>query len=112
LKKLKFTDEQALFARKQAEARQPIDDVCRQMIATEATFYVSTTRYGDPRITRSSLMRQLRDENARFEEAGDGFDARIVMPSETSLENYLAVDRRRNIAKWIKDRFSLRMHET
>ncbi len=40
MKKSKFTEEQILFALKQAEAGQPVGDVCRQMGVSEATFYV------------------------------------------------------------------------
>jgi hypothetical protein len=43
----KFTEEQMLFALKQAEARRPISDVCRQIGFSEATFYVWKKRYGN-----------------------------------------------------------------
>ena len=36
----KFTEEQILFALEQADADQPVGDVCRQMGISEAAFYV------------------------------------------------------------------------
>jgi putative transposase len=66
MKKLKFTEEQVLFALKQAEAGQPVGDVCRQMGVSEATFYVWKKRYGNLGLLEVRELRQLRDENARF----------------------------------------------
>ena len=40
MKKSKFTEEQILFALKQAEVGHVVTDVCRQMGISEATFYV------------------------------------------------------------------------
>ena len=38
MKKSKFTEEQILFALKQAEAGQPVGDVCRQMALARLRF--------------------------------------------------------------------------
>jgi putative transposase len=38
MKKSKFTEEQILFSLKQADAGQPVTDVCRQMGISEATY--------------------------------------------------------------------------
>jgi putative transposase len=38
MKRSRFTEEQILFALKQAAAGQPVSDVCRQMGISEATF--------------------------------------------------------------------------
>jgi len=66
MKKSKFTEEQILFALKQAEAGQPVGDVCRQMGVSEATFYVWKKRYGNLGLLEVRELRQLRDENARL----------------------------------------------
>jgi len=66
MKKSKFTEEQILFALKQAEAGQPVGDVCRQMGVSEATFYVWKKRYGNLGLLKVRELRQLRDENARL----------------------------------------------
>jgi len=66
MKKSKFTEEQILFALKQAEAGQLVGDVCRQMGVSEATFYVWKKRYGNLGLLEVRELRQLRDENARL----------------------------------------------
>jgi putative transposase len=66
MKKSKFTEEQILFALKQAEAGQLVGDVCRQMGISEATFYVWKKRYGNLGLPEVRELRQLRDENARL----------------------------------------------
>jgi putative transposase len=66
MKKSKFTEEQILFALKQADAGQPVADVCRQMGISEATFYVWKKRYGSLGLLEVRELRQLRDENARL----------------------------------------------
>ena len=47
MKKSWFTEEQILFALKQADAGQPVADVCRRMGISEATYYNWKKRYGN-----------------------------------------------------------------
>ena len=47
MKRSKFAEEQILFALKQADAGQPVGDVCRQMSVSETTFYVLKKRHGN-----------------------------------------------------------------
>ena len=66
MKRSRFTEEQILFALKQADAGQPVADVVRQMGISEATFYVWKKRYGNLGLLEIRELRQLRDENARL----------------------------------------------
>ena len=66
MKRSKFTEEQILFALKEADAGQPVGDVCRQMGISEATFYVWKKRYGNLGLLEVRELRQPRDENARL----------------------------------------------
>jgi putative transposase len=66
MKKSKFTEEQILFALKQADAGQPVGDVCRQMGISEATYYIWKKRYANLGLLEVRELRQLRDENARL----------------------------------------------
>ena len=59
-------EKQIVFALKQADAGQPVGDVCRQMGISEATFYVWKKRYGNLGLLEVRELRQLRDENARL----------------------------------------------
>lgn len=66
MKRSRYTEEQILFALKQAEAGLPVADVCRQMGISEATFYVWKKRFGNLGLLEVRELRQLRDENARL----------------------------------------------
>jgi putative transposase len=46
VKKSRFTDEQIAFALKQAEAGTRIDEICRKMGISDATFYKWRQKYG------------------------------------------------------------------
>jgi hypothetical protein len=59
MKKSKFSEEQILFALKQADAGQVVGDVCRQMGISEATFYVWKKRYGNLGLPEVRELRQL-----------------------------------------------------
>ena len=106
MKKSKFTEEQILFTLKQAEAGQPVGDVCRQMGVSEATFYVWKKRYGNLGLLEVRELRQLRDENARLKRlvADLTLDRHIL---QEVVKKDLAVGRRRDIARWVQDCFQL-----
>lgn len=46
MKKTKFTEQQIVFASKQADAGTRVDEVCRKMDISEATFYNWKKEYG------------------------------------------------------------------
>ena len=66
MKRSRFSEEQILFALKQAEAGQVVTDVCRQMGISEATFYVWKKKYANLGVTELRELRQLREENAKL----------------------------------------------
>ena len=48
MKKSKFTDQQVAFALQQAETGTPVEEVCRKMGVSQATFYRWKKVYGSP----------------------------------------------------------------
>ena len=60
MRKSKFTDEQIAFALKQAELGISVDEVCRKMGISDATFYVWRKRYGGVGPSELHLLLQLR----------------------------------------------------
>ncbi len=66
MKKSRFTDEQIPFALKQAETGTRIDEICRKMGISDATFYKWRQKYG--RLGPSELMKlkQLKEENSKL----------------------------------------------
>ena len=66
MKKTKYTEQQIGFALKQAETGTSVQEVCRKMGISEATFYNWKKKYGGLGITELRRLRQLEDENARL----------------------------------------------
>jgi len=46
MKKSKFSDKQIAFALKQAETGTRVNEICRKMGISEATFYIWKKKYG------------------------------------------------------------------
>jgi putative transposase len=68
MKKSKFTEAQIVFAIKQAETGTPVNEVCRKMGISEATFYNWKKKYGGLGITELRLFRQLQEENSKLKQ--------------------------------------------
>ena len=46
MKRKRFTEEQIAFALRQAESGTPVEEICRKMGASEATFYRWEKKFG------------------------------------------------------------------
>ena len=66
MKRSRYTEEQIIYALRQAESGMPVSDVCRQMGIAEATFYVWKKKYANLGVTELRRLKQLEDENARL----------------------------------------------
>src|SRR5512134_2730857 len=66
VKKSKFTEEQIAFALKQAELGTPVDEVCRKMGISDATFYNWRKKYGGLGPSELRRLKQLEEENAKL----------------------------------------------
>lgn len=65
-KKSKFTDQQIAFALQQAEGGTPVEEVCRKMGISQATFFRWKKVYGGLMPSEVRKLKQLREENARL----------------------------------------------
>ena len=61
MKKSKFTDQQVAFALQQAETGTPVDEVCRKMGASQATFCRWKKVYGGLMPSEVRRLRQLEE---------------------------------------------------
>ena len=61
MKKSKFTDQQVAFALQQAETRTPVEEVCRKMGVSQATFYRWKKVYGGLMPSEDRRLRQLEE---------------------------------------------------
>jgi putative transposase len=68
MKKTKFTESQIVFALKQAETGTRVDEVCRKMGISEATFYNWKKKFGGLDVSEIRRLKQLEDENARLKQ--------------------------------------------
>lgn len=68
MEKSKFTEEQIVFALKQAELGTRVEEVCRKMGISEATFYVWKKRYGGVGPSELRRLRQLEEENRKLKQ--------------------------------------------
>jgi putative transposase len=68
VKKSKFTEEQIAFALKQAELGTRVEEVCRKMGISEATFYIWKKRYGGVGPSELRRLRQLEEENRKLKQ--------------------------------------------
>lgn len=66
MKRSKFTEPQIMFALKQAETGNRVEEVCGQLGISEATFYNQKKKYSGLGVTELRRLRQLEEENAKL----------------------------------------------
>ena len=66
MKKSRFTEEQIVFALKQAELRTSAPEVCPKLGISDATFYTWRKKYGGISPSELKHMRHLEKENLRL----------------------------------------------
>ena len=66
MKKTRYTEEQIAFALKQVETGTRVEEVCRKMGISEATFYNWKKKFGGMGVTELRRLRQLEEENHRL----------------------------------------------
>ena len=66
MKKSKFSEAQIVFAIKQSETGIAVNEVCRKMGVSEATFYNWKIKYGGLGVTELRKLRQLEEENSQL----------------------------------------------
>jgi len=63
-----FSEEQIVYALRQAEGGTPVVEVCRKLGVTEQTFYRWKRRFAGLGIAELRRLRQLEDENRRLKQ--------------------------------------------
>jgi putative transposase len=66
MKKSKFTEAQIVFTIKQAETGTKVEEVCRQLGISQATFFNWKKKYGGLGVTELRKLRQLEEENQQL----------------------------------------------
>jgi putative transposase len=68
MKKSKFTEQQIAFALKQSETGISIDEICRKIGISEATFYNWKKKYGGLGVSELRRLKQLEEENSKLKQ--------------------------------------------
>ena len=63
MKKSKFTEAQIAFALKQSETGTGVEEICRKMGTSQATFFNWKKKYGGLGVSELRRLRQLEEEN-------------------------------------------------
>lgn len=82
MKKPKFTEEQIAFALKQVETGTRVEEVCRKLGISEATFYNWRKKYGGLGVSELRRLKQLEAENRRLKQ----------MVADLSLDKHMLQD--------------------
>lgn len=68
MKRSKFTEAQIVFALRQADNGVKIEDVCRKLGISEATFHNWKKKYGGLGMIELRKLKQLEEENQRLKQ--------------------------------------------
>ena len=66
MKRSKFTEEQIAFALHQADTGTSMEEVCRKIWISQATFYAWKKKYAGVGVAELRRMRQLEQENHKL----------------------------------------------
>ena len=66
MKRSKFSEQQIAFALKQAELGAPVEEVCRKMGISDATFYNWKKKYAGLGPSELRRLKQLEEENIKL----------------------------------------------
>lgn len=68
MKKSKFTEEQIAFALRQSETGTSVEEVCRKLGISQATFYAWRKKFGGLGVSELRRLRQLEEENRKLKQ--------------------------------------------
>jgi putative transposase len=66
MKKSKFTEAQIAFALRQSETGTRVEEICRQLGVSQATFFNWKKKYGGMGVAELRKLRQLEEENVQL----------------------------------------------
>lgn len=68
MKQKRYSEEQIVYALRQAESGEKVVDVCRKLGVSEQTFYAWRRKYAGMGVSELRELRQLREENRKLKQ--------------------------------------------
>lgn len=68
MRKSEFTEEQIAFALRQAEGGTPVEEICRKLGITPATFYRWKKKFAGMGVSEVRRLKQLEEENRKLKQ--------------------------------------------
>jgi putative transposase len=68
MKKSRFSEEQIAFGLRQSESGTPVEEVCRKLGVTQATFYRWKKKFAGMGVSEVRRLKQLEDENRKLKQ--------------------------------------------
>lgn len=92
MKRTKFTEEQIAFALRQAETGNRVEEVCRQLGISQATFFNWKKKFGGLGISELRRLRQLEEENSHLKNLMAELKSKIAIEESLDLHVHLVVN--------------------
>jgi len=68
MKPKRYSEEQIVYALRQAESGERVVDICRKLGVSEQTFYAWRRKYAGMGVSELRELRQLREENRKLKQ--------------------------------------------
>jgi len=68
MKPKRYSEEQIVYALRQAESGEKVVDICRELGVSEQTFYAWRRKYAGMGVSELRELRQLREENRKLKQ--------------------------------------------
>ncbi|PWB43133.1 MAG: IS3 family transposase [Rhodocyclales bacterium] len=111
MKKSKYTEEQIAFALKQAEVGTPVEEVCRKMGISDATFYNWRKKYGGLGPSELKRLRQLEEENGKLKRLVADLNLDKAMLQDVLSRKLLKPSRKRELVSDLMKRYGASLRQ-